>query len=196
MTSLKDSRANVQIREDLGIDEAGFALDLVLQLVQLREQRGLSQAELASRVGTRQQAISRLEDPLYSRHSLRTLRAIARELNAYIDVVFVPREQVSTYLTGRYQPVLQQAPSTPDVATEDSAWPHPRPGGEEKHSQSQRSRRGQRAPRSHGHWIAYPAAKRFSLGVMGGQITTIVNDHRTVGTVRNMNIRREQDVAA
>lgn len=56
------------------------------QIYDLRTAAGLSQAELAERVGTTQSAISRLESADYEGHSLSMLRRIAEALGAKIDV--------------------------------------------------------------------------------------------------------------
>jgi transcriptional regulator with XRE-family HTH domain len=69
---------------------AGEAWDVALQLTALREQAGLSQKELAQRLHTSQQQISRLESPAYEGHSLSMLRRAARVLNAQVKVVFEP----------------------------------------------------------------------------------------------------------
>lgn len=69
---------------------AGEAWDVALQLAALREQAGVSQKELARRLHTSQQQISRLESPAYEGHSLRLLRRVARALNARVKVVFEP----------------------------------------------------------------------------------------------------------
>jgi transcriptional regulator with XRE-family HTH domain len=66
--------------------EAGEAWDVALQIAALREDSGLSQAELAKRVGTSQQQISRLESPSYEGHSLRMLRRVADVLGASVKV--------------------------------------------------------------------------------------------------------------
>src|SRR5881628_235059 len=70
--------------------QAGEAWDVALQLAALREQAGLSQAELARKLKTTQQQISRLESPRYEGHSLSMLRRVARVLNAHVRVVFEP----------------------------------------------------------------------------------------------------------
>jgi DNA-binding XRE family transcriptional regulator len=54
--------------------KAGEAWDIALKLASLRKESGLSQKELAQRVGTTQQQISRLESPSYEGHSLSMLR--------------------------------------------------------------------------------------------------------------------------
>ncbi len=70
--------------------EASERMEIALQIIKLREAHGLTQAQLAERVGTSQQTISRLENPGYQGHSLRTLRRIADALDARIEVRVVP----------------------------------------------------------------------------------------------------------
>src|SRR5947199_4911948 len=70
--------------------QAGEAWDVALQLAALREQAGLSQTELASKLKTTQQQISRLESPGYEGHSLSMLRRVAKALNARVRVVLEP----------------------------------------------------------------------------------------------------------
>jgi transcriptional regulator with XRE-family HTH domain len=69
-------------------EQAGEAWDIALQLAALREQAGLSQKELAQRLKTSQQHISRLESPGYEGHSLTNLRRVAGALHARVRVVF------------------------------------------------------------------------------------------------------------
>src|SRR5947207_4562712 len=70
--------------------QAGEAWDVALQLAALRQQAGLSQAELARKLKTTQQQISRLESPRYEGHSLSMLRRVARALRARVRVVLEP----------------------------------------------------------------------------------------------------------
>ena len=67
---------------------AGEAWEVALQIAALREKAGLSQKDLATRLKTTQQQISRLESPGYEGHSLSMLRRVARVLNAQVRVVF------------------------------------------------------------------------------------------------------------
>lgn len=69
-------------------ERAGEAWDVALQIAALREQAGLSQKELARRLKTSQQQISRLESPDYEGHSLTNLRRVAEVLHARVRVVF------------------------------------------------------------------------------------------------------------
>jgi transcriptional regulator with XRE-family HTH domain len=67
--------------------QAGEAWDIALQIAALREQAGLSQKDLARKLKTSQQQISRLESPGYEGHSLSMLRRVARVLHARVRVV-------------------------------------------------------------------------------------------------------------
>ena len=67
--------------------QAGEAWDVALQLAALREQAGLSQQDLARKLKTSQQQISRLESPGYEGHSLSMLRRVAKVLHARVRVV-------------------------------------------------------------------------------------------------------------
>ena len=88
-------------------ERAGEAWDVALHLAALRKRAGLSQKELARKLKTTQQQISRLESPGYEGHSLSMLRRVARVLNAQVRVVFETREKASTSRTaeppGKYR---------------------------------------------------------------------------------------------
>jgi len=65
---------------------AGEAWDVAIQIASLRKRCGLSQKELARRLGTSQQQVSRLESPSYEGHSLSMLRRVAEVLGATVHV--------------------------------------------------------------------------------------------------------------
>jgi transcriptional regulator with XRE-family HTH domain len=69
-------------------DRHGEAWDVALQIAALRQKAGLSQKELAKRLHTSQQQISRLESPCYEGHSLNMLRRVAEVLSVRVRVVF------------------------------------------------------------------------------------------------------------
>ena len=73
--------------------KANEAWDVAVQLASLRKKSGLSQKELAKRVGTSQQQISRLESPSYRGHSLRMLRRVAGVLGAGVRVKIQAKKQ-------------------------------------------------------------------------------------------------------
>jgi len=58
-------------------------------LFQLRSKSGLTQGELAARVGTTTSVISRLESADYEGHSLTMLRRVAAALGRDVEVRFV-----------------------------------------------------------------------------------------------------------
>jgi len=58
---------------------------------EMREAEGLTQADLAKRIGTTPSAISRLEDPDYDGHSLRTIRRIAGALGLGVELTLTKR---------------------------------------------------------------------------------------------------------
>jgi transcriptional regulator with XRE-family HTH domain len=92
-------------------ERAGEAWDVALQLAALREQAGLSQAQLAALLKTSQQQISRLESPGYEGHSLAMLRRVAKALKARVRVSFEPEtpalrvaEDPAPYTRPRFRP--------------------------------------------------------------------------------------------
>ena len=66
------------------------SLELSPLIRQLRETAGLTQAELAERVGTTQSVISRLESDDYEGHSLSMLNRIGAALNCRLTVGLAP----------------------------------------------------------------------------------------------------------
>jgi ribosome-binding protein aMBF1 (putative translation factor) len=79
-------------------ESAGEAWDVSFQLAALRQQAGLTQKELARKLKTSQQQVSRLESPGHEGHSLDMLRRVAKALNARVRVTIEakkkPREQL------------------------------------------------------------------------------------------------------
>ena len=73
--------------------KAGEAWDIAIQLAALRRESGLSQKDLAEKVGTSQQQISRLESPFYEGHSLSMLRRVAEVLGATVHVEIQPHKR-------------------------------------------------------------------------------------------------------
>lgn len=78
-------------------EAAEQAWDVALQLAALRQARGLTQKQVADLLGTKQQAIARLEDPAYTGHSLSMVRRYVEALGANIDVTIVPAEATIEY---------------------------------------------------------------------------------------------------
>jgi ribosome-binding protein aMBF1 (putative translation factor) len=78
LASLERERENLRIAE---------------QIYALRIAAGLSQKDLARRVGTTQSVISRLEDADYDGHSLNMLARIANALGHKVCIHFIPQDE-------------------------------------------------------------------------------------------------------
>jgi transcriptional regulator with XRE-family HTH domain len=76
---------------------ADQAWDIALQLAALRQARGLTQKQVAERLGTKQQAIARLEDPAYAGHSLSMVRRYVEALDASLEMKIIPLEATGEY---------------------------------------------------------------------------------------------------
>jgi ribosome-binding protein aMBF1 (putative translation factor) len=66
--------------------------NIAISIYQLRIEAGLSQRELAGRIGTTASVISRLEGADYEGHSMAMLRRIAAAVGKRVEVRFVPIE--------------------------------------------------------------------------------------------------------
>lgn len=79
---------------ELGLDRqrpfgiADERADAALQIRRARKRAGLTQAELAARMGVTQQRVQRLEDPDKSNPTVATLRTLARALDATLCIEF------------------------------------------------------------------------------------------------------------
>jgi transcriptional regulator with XRE-family HTH domain len=74
------------------LEQERVGAEVARTIYELREQAGLSQRELAEKVGTTQSVISRLEDSDYEGHSLSMLSRIAKALNRQVQVVMQPKD--------------------------------------------------------------------------------------------------------
>ena len=67
-----------------------LSAEIARRVYDLRTKAGLSQRELAKRVGTSASAVCRLEDADYDGHSLYLLKRIAQALDQRVEIRFVP----------------------------------------------------------------------------------------------------------
>ena len=91
-----DSYLEEQLKDPVFADRferAGEAWQVAMQIASLRQQAGVSQKELAQRLHTSQQQVSRLESPSYEGHSLSMLRRVAEALGATVHVTFKAKEE-------------------------------------------------------------------------------------------------------
>ena len=59
---------------------------IAVEIAELREKQGLTQAALAERVGTTQSVIARLENPNYGNYTIRMLSRVAKALGGHLRV--------------------------------------------------------------------------------------------------------------
>ena len=87
-------------------DEARVNAAVAQLIYDARHAAGLSQAELAERIGSKQAVISRLEDADYDGHSLTMLQRIATALGKQVTIEFqnVSKARSKTNATRRLAP--------------------------------------------------------------------------------------------
>jgi ribosome-binding protein aMBF1 (putative translation factor) len=72
----------------------------VAQLIyDARSKAGLTQQQLAARIGSKQSVIARLEDADYEGHSLSMLQRIASALNQKVEINLLPMENERTVVS-------------------------------------------------------------------------------------------------
>lgn len=76
-------------------EEEGLKLKIALLIREYREKLGLTQKQLAERMGVKQPVVSRLEDANYESHNLKTLEKAAKALNCRLKVDFIPKKAVA-----------------------------------------------------------------------------------------------------
>ena len=72
------------------IAEEALNVRVARMIYEARTRAGLTQAQLAELIGTKQPVIARLEDADYEGHSLSMLQRIAEALGQRLEVSFVP----------------------------------------------------------------------------------------------------------
>ena len=73
-----------------GFEEEAQKLAIGEQLSRLRQEEGLTQAQVAKRIGSTASAISRYENAEYDRYELRTLHKIVRACGGYLNITIEP----------------------------------------------------------------------------------------------------------
>jgi transcriptional regulator with XRE-family HTH domain len=80
--------------------ESHLSKNLAFQIRAMRDQTDWSQEQLAEKVGTNQNAISRLENPNYGKATITTLKRIASVFDVALVVRFVPFSQLVDWVSG------------------------------------------------------------------------------------------------
>src|SRR5438309_1145386 len=83
-------RAKIAANRDLAaaVENEFINADIAMKVHDARREAGLTQKQLADRIGTKQSVISRIEDADYDGHSLTVLKRIADALGKKLRVEF------------------------------------------------------------------------------------------------------------
>jgi ribosome-binding protein aMBF1 (putative translation factor) len=81
------------------VKEASLNAAVAQLIYDARSKAGLTQKQLAVRVGTQQSVIARLEDADYEGHSLSMLQRIACALNQRVEINLLPIENERTLVS-------------------------------------------------------------------------------------------------
>jgi ribosome-binding protein aMBF1 (putative translation factor) len=81
------------------VKEASLNAAVAQLIYDARSKAGLTQKQLAVRVGTQQSVIARLEDADYEGHSLSMLQRIACALNQRVEISLLPMENERTLVS-------------------------------------------------------------------------------------------------
>lgn len=104
MSSLKQFKRKALARPDVKVayDAAGEEFAFLDEVLRARSEAGLTQAEVAARIGTTQSAIARLEsaEPKHS-PSIATLQKYAKALGYTVELKFVKERRLTVRSGGR-----------------------------------------------------------------------------------------------
>jgi transcriptional regulator with XRE-family HTH domain len=73
---------------------------LAFQIRAMRDREQWNQQDLADRIGTNQNGVSRLENPFYGKATLTTLKRVATAFDVALIVRFVPFSQLADWVSG------------------------------------------------------------------------------------------------
>ena len=82
---LKKQLKNPEFKEHY--NQYGKQLEIAYQILHLRKKRGISQAQLAKKIGTKQSNIARMESGQQN-FSVDILEKIAKALNLHLEIAF------------------------------------------------------------------------------------------------------------
>ena len=84
---LKNQLKNEEFRK--AFEEEDVIARLAIEIARIRDEQGMTQKDLARRLRTSQQMVSRLENPTNQSFSLVTLLKLARAFHKKLDIHFV-----------------------------------------------------------------------------------------------------------
>lgn len=109
--TLKELKTRALVRQEVkkAYDQLDEEFGFLEEVLKARAAAGLTQAEVAERIGTTQSAIARLESPSV-RHSpsVETLQKYARALGCRVEIRFVPDESKIQCARGRVKSTVRR----------------------------------------------------------------------------------------
>ena len=96
---------------------ASIEQGIAWQIKTNRNARGLSQTDLANALGTKQSAVSRLEDPSYGGYTLDTLVSVAQAFDCAVSLRFVPYSALARESQDLSPEALYAAPYPEEIST-------------------------------------------------------------------------------
>lgn len=109
-----------QKRQD-SLQDARLNTEVAQTLLRIRQEEGLTQQQLAQKVGTTQSVISRLEDADYEGHSLTMLNRIAKSLNRQVRISIESPQPRLDMIRLAFQEVLRHLRRTKGLSVEEFA---------------------------------------------------------------------------
>ena len=100
--------ADLAARVDADLTRLRVEQDLIV----LREEQGLSQRELARRIGVSQPVIARIEAGTVQNLQLRTLLKIASALDGQVDITIRPRRRIASRRPSTARPSTRRTRAT------------------------------------------------------------------------------------
>jgi len=110
--TLKKFKARALARPEVkrAYDDLGEEFAFLEEVLKARSAAGLTQAEVAARIGTTQSAIARLESPTSRRFpSVETLQKYARALGCRMEIKFVPDESQAKHASKHAKSTARRA---------------------------------------------------------------------------------------
>ncbi|MEK6262782.1 MAG: helix-turn-helix transcriptional regulator [Planctomycetota bacterium] len=113
-------RKQLQSDPDLAsaVANESFNANVAIQIHDARTASGLTQKELADRIGSHQSVIARLEDADYDGHSLSMLRRLAEALDCTLAVELFPKQSTATS-----KPLAQELTFSVETYPLTAGWP-------------------------------------------------------------------------
>ncbi|MCX8027682.1 MAG: helix-turn-helix domain-containing protein [Thermodesulfovibrionales bacterium] len=90
MDYINEQMKNPEFKE--AWDNFNPELELLKSFIEIKEKKGLTQSEIAKRMGTKQPALSRLQKELFENATISTLKKLALALDARLIVKFQTKQ--------------------------------------------------------------------------------------------------------